>query len=260
MIIGAGQDYNPEAVQENTGLLDFEDVEEAFTFCNLSSNNFDSAHRDNFSKQDQSSSFDHQDHFGFFSDASTAHSSDSIIFCGKLIPYKGEKVVADQTAQKYQEITDKSKLTGKSSISPSKLSHSPSKSTERAAERSNASPKKKKQEKSDREDCGSTDKGHGGRKLSVDKYDSSMRKGSDLPPLMKSVSHSIRSGAAKFAMEIGLISDLKTRQSKRSSTPAMFSSENESDKKDRRSKEKREKKNLRGSCKGKASVDCISYF
>ena len=253
MIIGAGQDYNPEAVQENTGLLDFEDVEEAFTFCNLSSNNFDSAHRDNFS-------FDHQDHFGFFSDASTAHSSDSIIFCGKLIPYKGEKVVADQTAQKYQEITDKSKLTGKSSISPSKLSHSSSKSTERAAERSNASPKKKKQEKSDREDCGSTDKGHGGRKLSVDKYDSSMRKGSDLPPLMKSVSHSIRSGAAKFAMEIGLISDLKTRQSKRSSTPAMFSSANESDKKDRRSKEKREKKNLRGSCRGEASVDCISYF
>ncbi|KAF9674847.1 hypothetical protein SADUNF_Sadunf10G0169400 [Salix dunnii] len=259
-MIGA-KESNPGAVQENAGLVGFEDVEEAFTFCNLSSNNGDGAHWDNFSKQDQSSSFDHQNHFGFFSDASTAHSPDSIIFCGKLIPFKGEKTVAE-TAQN-QEITYKSKvLTRQSSISPSKLSqYSSSKSTERAAAaaRSNASPEKKKQEKSDREDCEGADRGHAGRKLSADTYDSSMRKGLNLPPLMKSGSHPIRSGAGKFSMEMDL-SDMKMRRSKRISPPAMLSPENESDEKDNRSKDKRQEKNLRGFCRGKASVDCIPYF
>ncbi|KAJ6311578.1 hypothetical protein OIU77_013353 [Salix suchowensis] len=257
-MVGAAKESNPEAVQENTGLVGFEEVEEAFTFCNLSLNNCDGAHWDNFSRQDQSlSPFDHQNHFGFFSDASAAHSSDSIIFCGKLIPFKGEKPVAE-TAQN-QEITYKSELTRKSSISPSKLSHSSSKSTETAAARSNASPEKQKQERSDREDCEGTEKGHAGRKLSAETYDSSMRKGSNLPPLMKSRSHPVRSGAGKFSMEMGL-SDTKMMQSKRISPPAMFSPENESDKKDNRSRDKRQEKILRGFCRGKASVDCIPYF
>ncbi|KAJ6717726.1 hypothetical protein OIU79_005808 [Salix purpurea] len=190
--MAGAKESNPEAVQENTGLAGFEEVEEAFTFCNLSSDNCD-------------------------------------------------------------------ELTRKSSVSPSKLSHSSSTSTGRAAATSNASLEKKKQEKSDREDCEGTEKGHAGRKLSAETYDSSMRKGSNLPPLMKSRSHPVRSGAGKFSMEMGL-SDMKMMQSKRISPPAMFSPENESDKKDNRSKDKRQEKILRGFCRGKASVDCIPYF
>ncbi|KAJ6325397.1 hypothetical protein OIU76_012474 [Salix suchowensis] len=216
-MVGAAKESNPEAVQENTGLVGFEEVEEAFTFCNLSLNNCDVAHWDNFSRQDQSlSPFDHQNHFGFFSDASAAHSSDSIIFCGKLIPFKGEKPVAE-TAQN-QEITYKSELTRKSSISPSKLSHSSSKSTETAAARSNASPEKQKTRKGAIARIVKVlTKGHAGRKLSAETYDSSMRKGSNLPPLMKSRSHPVRSGAGKFSMEMGL-SDTKMMQSKRDFT------------------------------------------
>ncbi|CAK7325514.1 unnamed protein product [Dovyalis caffra] len=249
----SAKEFNPEAAQENTGLQNFGDAEETFSFCNLSLNNCDSACRDNHSKQDR------QDFFQFpteelASTASTAYSSDSIIFCGKVIPYKGEQVVAEE--EQKMEIADEPKENTNKSMLPSKLSHSSSKSTERAAARSNASPRKTKQEKStDHKDCENTDKGHASRKLSADKSDSSMRKESNLSSSMSSGRHSNRLGVGKLPTEMDL-SDTKTRQSKRSSPPArMFSPETESGQKGKSSKGKREK-GLCGLCRGKSSVDC----
>ncbi|CAK7325521.1 unnamed protein product [Dovyalis caffra] len=255
------EEFDPEPLQENSGWQDCEDVEDTLSFSDLSLKNCE-GYWDSFSKLDRSSSFDHQDFFEFFGEdvtgcpANSANFSDNIIFCGKLIPYRRDQTVGAETKQNL-EIAAQPKQTKKSSIFPSKLSHSFSKSTERAAARSNTSPKKQKQEKSDKA-CESTNKGYANKKISVDrKYDSSMRKGSNFSPLMKTGCYSFRLGVGKFPMEMDL-SDMKIRQSKRSPTPArMFPiSDDESDQTDKSSKGKRGK-GLWGLFRGKASLGCI---
>ncbi|KAG6602331.1 hypothetical protein SDJN03_07564, partial [Cucurbita argyrosperma subsp. sororia] len=70
-----------------------EEAEETLSLCDLPGYS-DESKCDDYSKQDQSASFDNEDTlFEFFSDdfsvSDSAYSgSDSIIFCGKLIPYK----------------------------------------------------------------------------------------------------------------------------------------------------------------------------
>jgi len=268
------KEFDPEPVQENTSLQDFEDAEEAFSFSDLSLKNCDN-YGDDFAKQDLSSSFDHQDFFEFFSEeftstASSTNSSDSIIFCGKLIPYRGETVVAKTeqnlglaaqetvVAETEQDlgITGQTKHTKKGSILPSELSPSFNKSTERAAARSNTPPKKKKLQKSDKA-RESTNKGYATRKLSVDrKYDCSMRKGPDLSPLMNSGCYSFRLGVGKFPMEMDL-SDIRMRQGKKITPPARkLPFNDERHQTDKSGKGKREK-NLWGLFRGKASLGCI---
>ncbi|CAK7325513.1 unnamed protein product [Dovyalis caffra] len=253
-----GREFDHEPVQKNTGWQDFEDVEETFSFSDLSLENCDT-YWNNFSKQDRSSSFDHQDFFEFFSEdltgstASSINSADSIIFCGKLIPYKRDQTEVAETEQS-QEIAAQPKQTKKSSIFSSNLSHF---LNEGAAARSNTSPNKKKQDKSDKA-CQSTNKGYATKKLSVDrKYDSSMRKGSNFSPLMKTGCYSFRLGVEKFPMEMDL-SDMKTRQSKRTPTPTrMFPiSDDECDQTDKSGKGKREKSSW-GLFRGKYSLGCI---
>ena len=269
------KEFDPEPVQENTSLQDFEDAEEAFSFSDLSLKNCDN-YGDDFAKQDLSSSFDHQDFFEFFSEeftstASSTNSSDSIIFCGKLIPYRGETVVAETeqnlglaaqetvVAETEQDlgIAAQTKHTKKGSILPSELSPSFNKSTERAAARSKTPPKKKKLQKSTDKARESTNKGYATRKLSVDrKYDCSMRKGPDLSPLMNSGCYSFRLGVGKFPMEMDL-SDIRMRQGKKSTPPARkLPFNDECHQTDKSGKGKREK-NLWGLFRGKASLGCI---
>ncbi|KAG6758465.1 hypothetical protein POTOM_038813 [Populus tomentosa] len=285
------KEFDPVPVQENTSLQDFEDAEDAFSFSDLSLENCDN-YGDDFAKQDLGSSFDHQDFFEFFSEeftstAGSANSSDSIIFCGKLIPYRGEAVVVEteqnlrlaaqetvvvETEQNLrlaaQEtvvaetehdlgIAAQTKHTKKGSILPSKPSRSFNKSTERAAARSNTPPKKKKSQKSDKA-RESTNKGYTTRKLSVDRtYDCSMRKGPDLSPLVNSGCYSFRLGVGKFPMEMDL-SDIRMRQGKKSTPPArMLPSEDVCDQTDKISGKGKREKNLWGLFRGKASLGCI---
>ncbi|KAL3579293.1 hypothetical protein D5086_020797 [Populus alba] len=270
------KEFDPEPVQENTSLQDFEDAEDAFSFSYLSLENCDN-YGDDFAKQDLGSSFDHQDFFEFFSEeftstASSSNTSDSIIFCGKLIPYRGETVVAEKeqnlrlaaqetvVAETEQDlgIAAKTKHTKKGSILPSEPSPSFNKSTQRAAARSNTPPKKKKLQKSykARE---STNKGYTTRKLSVDRtYDCSMRKGPDLSPLVNSGCYSFRLGVGKFPMEMDL-SDIRMRQGKKSCTPPArkLPFNDECDQTNKISGKGKREKNLWGLFRGKASLGCI---
>uniref|UniRef100_A0A6N2LPS7 Uncharacterized protein n=1 Tax=Salix viminalis TaxID=40686 RepID=A0A6N2LPS7_SALVM len=107
-MIGA-EEFKPGRVQETPLLQDFEDAEETFSFSNLSLNNRDT-YWDTSSNQDRSSPADHGVSFEFCSEelartASSTGSSDSVIFCGKLIPYKGETVEDETEKKRTLEIT-----------------------------------------------------------------------------------------------------------------------------------------------------------
>ncbi|KAG5219168.1 hypothetical protein IMY05_C5236000500 [Salix suchowensis] len=256
--------FGPEPVQENTRLQDFEDAEEVFSFSDLSLKNYDN-YWDNFATQDRSSSSDHHDLFEFFSEkftsaASSTNSPDSIIFCGKLIPYRGETAAAETelnlglaaqetvVAGTEQDLGSaaRTKHAKKGSILPSKdskLSLSFNKSTERAAARSNNPPRKRNSK----------------RETSVDrKYDCSVMRGPNLSPLMKSGCYSFRLGVGKFPAEMDL-SEIKMRQRKKSPTPARmfpFPSDDQCDQTDKGGEGKR-KKNSWGLFRGKASLGCI---
>ncbi|KAJ6322920.1 hypothetical protein OIU77_012706 [Salix suchowensis] len=231
-MIGA-EEFKPGRVQETAPLLqDFEDAEETFSFSNLSLNNRDT-YWDTSSNQDRSSPADHGVSFEFCSEelartASSPGSSDSVIFCGKLIPYKGE-TVEDET-EKNLEITAPPEDPKKSSVFPPKLSHSFSKSTE------------------------STGKGYPTRRSSDDqKYNSSVRKVSFL---MKIGCRSFKLGVEKFPMEMDL-SDIRKRQSRRGPTQSMvFPSGDECDQTGKSSRGKREKI-LWGLLMVNASLGCI---
>ncbi|KAG5222537.1 hypothetical protein IMY05_C2530000400 [Salix suchowensis] len=271
--------FGPEPVQENTRLQDFEDAEEVFSFSDLSLKNYDN-YWDNFATQDRSSSSDHHDLFEFFSEeftsaASSTNSPDSIIFCGKLIPYRGETAAAETelnlglaaqetvVAGTEQDLGSaaRTKHAKKGSILPSKdskLSLSFNKSTERAAARSNNPPKKKKQQKRDKA-RESTNEVVAARKLSVDrKYDCSVMRGPNLSPLMKSGCYSFRLGVGKFPAEMDM-REIKMRQRKKSPTPARmfpFPSDDQCDQTDKGGEGKR-KKNSWGLFRGKSSLGCI---
>ncbi|KAK9283639.1 hypothetical protein L1049_011889 [Liquidambar formosana] len=78
-----------EPAEYNADLQDLDEAEETLSFCDLPIYN-DAAEWDDFSKEDQSSSDDQEEFFEFFSQDLTASTcpAESIIFCGKLIPYK----------------------------------------------------------------------------------------------------------------------------------------------------------------------------
>ncbi|EEF32680.1 conserved hypothetical protein [Ricinus communis] len=86
--------WSLDPVQENHGFnYDDGDYDDALSLCDLAlHNNSNASDWDDSSKEDQSSSFD-QDLFEFFSEdfTASAYPKDNIIFCGKLIPYKGDK-------------------------------------------------------------------------------------------------------------------------------------------------------------------------
>ncbi|KAJ6690409.1 hypothetical protein OIU85_006651 [Salix viminalis] len=121
-MIGA-EEFKPGRVQETPLLQDFEDAEETFSFSNLSLNNRDTSW-DTSSNQDRSSPADHGVSFEFCSEelartTSSAGSSDSVIFCGKLIPYKGE-TVEDETEKNQLKITAPPEDPKKTSVFPAK--------------------------------------------------------------------------------------------------------------------------------------------
>uniref|UniRef100_A0A5B6YNT0 Uncharacterized protein n=1 Tax=Davidia involucrata TaxID=16924 RepID=A0A5B6YNT0_DAVIN len=90
-----------------------DDAEETLSLCDLPIYSTEAADWEDFSKEDQSFSSissDQEDYFEFFSteefissttSCSSAHHQNSIIFCGKLIPYK-EAAASIDTTQKLE--------------------------------------------------------------------------------------------------------------------------------------------------------------
>lgn len=87
------QEQYVDPVEENTDFEDPYEAEETLSLCDLPSYS-DASNWDDNSKEDQSLSSDSNDFFEFFSEdftastCSTTAANKSIIFCGKLIPYK----------------------------------------------------------------------------------------------------------------------------------------------------------------------------
>ncbi|KDP25738.1 hypothetical protein JCGZ_23959 [Jatropha curcas] len=114
------KDWLLKPVQENNDFEDFDDEnDETLSLSDLPLNNNSSSDywvNDVANEDQESSSFD-QEMFEFFSakeDFSAASSpKDNIIFCGKLIPYKGER---EQERSSCQNISDELKERKKSSI------------------------------------------------------------------------------------------------------------------------------------------------
>ncbi|CAK7325525.1 unnamed protein product [Dovyalis caffra] len=193
-----------EPLQEEWELQDFDDAAETLSLCDLPLNSC-SSDRDDSSKEDQSlgTSFD-QDFFEFFSEGFTAstYASDNIIFCGKLIPYKGET-----EAEKAQslESAKKGKNTKKRFSFPWKSSSSNKTRT--------ASPKQL-QKKSDKTlQVVPPSENHGcATKKCDDEYDFSMKKAATA---MKPRRCSLAFGVGSFPMEMDL-NDIKMRQSRKS--------------------------------------------
>ncbi|KAG5219166.1 GTP binding Elongation factor Tu family protein [Salix suchowensis] len=101
-------------LQDDSELQDFDDEAETLSLCDLPLYSC-ASDWDDLSKEDQNlgTSFD-QDFFEFFSGDFTASTcpSDNIIFCGKLIPYKGETV--EEKAESLAGSTTKEKNSKKS--------------------------------------------------------------------------------------------------------------------------------------------------
>ncbi|KAF2318565.1 hypothetical protein GH714_008950 [Hevea brasiliensis] len=95
---------------------DFDDAEETLSLSDLPLNSNSSVDLDDFSKEYQSSTFDHQDFFEFFSEDSSAsityHKDNNIIFCGKLIPPKEPTVAHHERAKNPEIFIPKSKKKG----------------------------------------------------------------------------------------------------------------------------------------------------
>ncbi|KAK4578897.1 hypothetical protein RGQ29_028817 [Quercus rubra] len=89
------QEQYVDPVEENTDFEDPYEGEETLSLCDLPSYS-DASNWDDYSKEGQSLSCDSNDFFEFFSEdftastCSTTAANKSIIFCGKLIPYKEE--------------------------------------------------------------------------------------------------------------------------------------------------------------------------
>ncbi|CAK7325524.1 unnamed protein product [Dovyalis caffra] len=204
-----------EPLQEEWELQDFDDAAETLSLRDLPLNS-SSSDWDDFSKEDQSlgTSFD-QDFFEFFSEDFTAstYPSDHIIFCGKLIPYKGET-----EAEKAQslESTNKGENTKKRFSFPWK-SFSLNKS------RTTSVPKQL-QKKSDKTlQVVPPSENHGcATKKCDDKYNFSMKKVPMLATAMKPRWYFLAFGVGRFPMEMDR-NDIKTRQSRKSPT-SMFQS------------------------------------
>lgn len=200
--------------EENSALQDFDDAEETLSFCDLPlHNNGGSDWDEDFSKEDQRPAYD-QDFFEFFSEdfAAAIYPKDNIIFCGKLIPYKGATIA--EKAQNLEVITTQPKKTNRSCIFPWK-SHSFNKST------TTSSSKQQLQKKKSYRTCKSLpvrmsdkNKGYKVTRKCVSKYDSSMKKVSILGSPMKSRWYLFAFGLGRFPTKMEL-SDMKTRQSKR---------------------------------------------
>ncbi|KAJ6892366.1 hypothetical protein NC651_025539 [Populus alba x Populus x berolinensis] len=178
-------------LQEDSELHDFDDEAETLSLCDLPLYNRANSDWDDFSKEDQNleTSFD-QDFFEFFSEdfAASACPSDNIIFCGKLIPYRGETV--EEKAENLTGSTKKAKDSKKSFRFPWK-------SSSFNKPRSTTTPPKQPQEKSDKALQVPLSENHGW-------YFSAF-------------------GVGRFPMEMEL-SDIKTRQIKKSPSK-MFQSE-----------------------------------
>lgn len=189
-------ELNIPPVEESGELQDFDDAEETLSLCDLPLNS-SASDWNYYSKEDHSSSFD-QDFFEFCSENFTAstYPTDNIIFCGKLIPYKGATV-----AEKSQDldITTKPKNTKKSSIFPWR-SQSCKKSTTTSK---HALPVPL-----------SENNGYATRKF-TNKDDFSTKKASLLVSPMKSRWYLFAFGMARFPVEMEL-RDIKMRQSKKS--------------------------------------------
>uniref|UniRef100_A0A2K1YY73 Uncharacterized protein n=1 Tax=Populus trichocarpa TaxID=3694 RepID=A0A2K1YY73_POPTR len=175
-------------LQEDSELQDFDDEAETLSLCDLPLYNC-ASDWDDFSKEDQNleTSFD-QDFFEFFSEdfAASAYPSDNIIFCGKLIPYRGETV--EEKAENLAGSTKKAKDSKKSFRFPWKSS---------SFNKPRTTPSKQLQEKSDKALQVPLSENHGW-------YFSAF-------------------GVGRFPMEMEL-SDIKTRQNKKSPSK-MFQSE-----------------------------------
>ncbi|KAJ9159961.1 hypothetical protein P3X46_025409 [Hevea brasiliensis] len=193
------KDFILGAVSENSPYReDFDDAEETLSLSDLPLNSNSSVDLDDFSKEYQSSTFDHQDFFEFFSEDSSAsityHKDNNIIFCGKLIPPKEPTVAHHERAKNPEIFIPKSKKKG---IFPwkSRSFSIPSRTT---------SSKQIQQEKSYKT-CKSlpVHKVSTGKGYEVDKYD-----------FLRKRSKSRWFLFGRFPMEMEL-RDMKTRQKKR---------------------------------------------
>ncbi|KAF2295835.1 hypothetical protein GH714_034430 [Hevea brasiliensis] len=178
--------------------------DEALSLCDLPLNSEAASVSDDFSSEDQRSSID-QDLFEFFSEDFTSASAyrpkdNNIIFCGKLIPYKGENV--DGKAQNSDNTSKANKEANNNSIFPWK-SYSFNKSRRYSV--------KTQQEKSYR--TSKTSPELSPDKKCMDKYDFPMKKESLLASPTKSRWYLFAFGVGRYPMEMEL-NDIKTRQSK----------------------------------------------
>ncbi|KAG6760333.1 hypothetical protein POTOM_036844 [Populus tomentosa] len=205
-------------LQEDSDLHDFDDEAETLSLCDLPLYNRSNSDWDDFSKEDQNleTSFD-QDFFEFFSAdfAASACPSDNIIFCGKLIPYRGETV--EEKAENLAGSTKKAKDSKKSFRFPWKSSSFNKPRT--------TTPPKQPLEKSDKALQVPLSENHGlATRKCDDKYDHfSMKKVSILATPVKPRWYFSAFGVGRFPMEMEL-SDIKTRQIKKSPSK-MFQSD-----------------------------------
>ncbi|XP_050210953.1 uncharacterized protein LOC126661181 [Mercurialis annua] len=198
--------WNLTIMQENHGFND-DDDEEALSLCDLALNNSNGSEWDDSSKEDQRLSFD-QDIFEFFSEdfnAST-HPRENVIFCGKLIPYKGDK--KDAHVEKIDKSINKTKESKRSFIFRWK-------SFSLHQSRNNSL---KMQQQKSYTTCTSPDINSENNeyrmKKCAQKYDVSMRKISVFASPSRSKWHPFTFGMGRYPVEMEL-SDIKTRQSKR---------------------------------------------
>ncbi|KAJ9159960.1 hypothetical protein P3X46_025408 [Hevea brasiliensis] len=207
--------WNLKPVKENCEYLqklDDDDDDEALSLCDLPLNSEAASDWDDFSGEDQSSSLD-PDLFEFisedFTSSASAYPKDNIIFCGKLISYKGENV--DHEKEQNSDNTSKVKDAKKSCIFPWK-SYSFNKLRSSSV---------KLQRKKSYRTC-NTFLERSPDKKGADKYDFPMNKVSLQSSPSKSRWNLFAFGVGRYPMEMEL-NDIKTRQSKLSDSKMRLS-------------------------------------
>ncbi|KAF9674846.1 hypothetical protein SADUNF_Sadunf10G0169300 [Salix dunnii] len=208
------KEMSPRPLQEDSEVQDFDDEAETLSLCDLALYSC-ASDWDDLSKEDQNlgTSFD-QDFFEFFNGDFTASTcpSDNIIFCGKLIPYKGETV--EEKAESLAGSAKKEKNSKKSFRFPWKTS---------SFNKSRTPPPKQLQEKSDRTLQVPLSENHGLATRKCDDIEFPMKKVSILATPIKPRWYFSAFGVASIPTEMEL-RDIKTRQNKKSPSK-MFQSE-----------------------------------
>ncbi|KAK6228160.1 hypothetical protein SCA6_000500 [Theobroma cacao] len=220
--------------QNNDSWQEFGDeAEETLSLCDLviSSDASEYWNGEQYHRNSSSSSSDHQhqDLFEFFSTedipaaaaaaASSNYQGNNIIFCGKLIPYRGQQQSIEDKPQRLESKVIKPENGTKNSTSclfPWKTSLSFNKSRTFPPSSSSSAPAKASQRKSFNKSLSLPAEGSkNSKKLGDDKFDFSVKKVSVIETPVKSRWYLFAFGVGRFPMEIEL-KDMKMRQSRKS--------------------------------------------